>query len=374
MIVPLMTGPDTRPPAVPGEMLEGRAYCDAATLDLEIDRVFGRSWLCAGREERLREPGDFLSVTIGRENLLVLRDRAGVVRAFHNVCRHRGARLCDGESGRIKGSIVCPYHAWTYALDGRLVGTPHLQGGPPADRDQRGLVPVGCATWAGFVFVNLMGSAAPPLADTLGDLSPRLARYPLADLRGVVRQVHEVPANWKILAENFMECYHCPGVHPELCDLVPLYRSGVVDVQGGEVVAEFRPGAASFTLSGRTDRPPFPGLSDGEKRRYDGELIAPGMMLNLVPDFAYFRTLWPLEPGLTRIVSEWLFHPDAIARPGFDPTDAVEFAMLVARQDWEVCAGIQKGAGSRTFGGGFYTAQESEAAGFVSWYRERMKA
>ena len=187
-----------------------------------------------------------------------------------------------------------------------------------------------------------------------------------------MRQVHEVEANWKILNENFMECYHCPGVHPELCDLVPLYRSGTVDVQGGDVVAEFRPGASSFTLSGKTAREPFPGLNDAEKRRYDGELIAPGMMLNLVPDFAYFRTLWPLSPGRTRIVSEWLFHPDEMARPGFDPSDAVEFAMLVARQDWAVCAGVQRGAGSRAFRGGLYVPLESEAAGFASWYLGRM--
>jgi Rieske 2Fe-2S family protein len=382
MIAPTMTrrrtdrwssrgGTDT--PSPPRPTLDGSAYLDPATFDREIERVFGRSWLCAGREEQLREPGDFLTIAVGAENILVLRDRSGGVRAFHNLCRHRGARLCDGQSGRIKGSIVCPYHAWTYALDGRLVGTPHLQGGPPADREQRGLLPVACDTWGGFVFVNPAGTAAPPLAATLGEIPGRLARYPLADLRIRERQIHEVPANWKILAENFMECYHCPGVHPELCDLVPIYRDGIVDVQGGDVVAEFRPGAASFTLTGRTDRPPFPGLSDAEKRRYVGELIAPGVMLNLVPDFVYYRTLWPLAPGLTRIVSEWLFHPEAIDRPGFDPADAVEFAMLVARQDWEVCAGIQKGAGSRAFRGGLYVDQEAEAARFLSWYRDRMR-
>ncbi len=354
--------------------LPGVSYCDPAILEREWERVFYRSWLCAGREERVREPGDFFTLAVGRESVLVLRDRDSRLRAFYNVCRHRGARLCDAEEGRLKGAISCTYHAWTYALDGRLIGTPHLWQGEAISRQEFSLHPVAIDTWGGFLFVNLEGGRAAPLAEHLGPIPERDRRYPLAALLVGARAAHEVECNWKILVENYMECYHCPGVHPELCDLVPLYRKGIVDAAGSDVVATFREGACTFTMSGTTRRPLLSGLNDEEKRMYNGEMIYPTLMLNLFPDYVQYRVLWPLGPARTRVVTEWLFEPSTMARNDFDPRDAVEFINLIARQDWNVCERVQKGVASRAHRYGVYVPQETHAGEFKAWYLDRLQA
>ncbi len=354
--------------------LAGRYYSDPDILAREWERIFYRSWLCAGREERLADAGTYLTLPVGDESVLVVRDTRGTLRAFYNVCRHRGARLCDGEEGRLKGALRCGYHAWTYALDGRLIGTPHLRQEDGFPKDRYSLYPVALDVWGGFVFVNLEGARAAPLAAQLGDAAARVRRYPLASLKVGARRLDEVACNWKILVENYMECYHCPGVHPELCDLVPLYRKGEVDTPDGQDVAYFRDGATTFTLGGATRRPLMSGLSEEERRKYNGEMILPSLMLNLFPDYAHARTLWPLGPARTRIVSEWLFEPGTMRRDDFDPADAVGFIDMVSRQDWKVCEAVQKGVGSRAHAHGVYTPQEAHAAGFKRWFLQRFDA
>jgi len=353
--------------------LPGASYCEPAVLEREWERVFYRTWLCAGREERVREPGDFLTLTVGRESVLVVRDRDARLRAFYNVCRHRGSRLCSAEEGRLKGSLTCPYHAWTYALDGRLIGTPHLWQSE-LQREEFSLHAVAVDTWGGFLFVNLEGERAGTLADQLGPIPERDRRDPLTEMRVGARAVHEVACNWKILVENYMECYHCPGVHPELCDLVPLYRKGIVDSAGTDVIAYFREGACTFTLNGTTRRPLLSGLSEDEKRMYNGEMIYPTLMLNLFPDYAQYRALSPLAPDRTRIVTEWLFERSTMERPDFDPRDAVEFINLIARQDWDVCERVQQGVASRSHSHGVYVPQETGALDFKAWYLDRVGA
>ena len=365
-----MTGDETRLQAT----LPGASYCDPAVLEREWEQIFCRSWLCAGREDRLKEPGDFFTLPVGKESVLVLRDREGRLRAFYNVCRHRGARLCTDGEGRFEKAVTCSYHAWTYALDGRLVGTPHLWQGEAFRRQEFSLYPVAIDTWGGFLFVNLEGERAAPLAEHLGPIPDRDRRYPLAGLRVGARAAHEVECNWKILIENYMECYHCPGVHPELCDLVPLYRKGVVDAAGSDVIAYFREGACTFTMTGATRRPFLSGLNDDEKRMYNGEVVYPTMMLNLFPDYAQYRVLWPLGPGRTRIVTEWLFEPSTMEREDFDPGDAVEFIKLVSRQDWDVCERVQLGVASRAHAHGVYVPQETQAGEFKAWYLDRLHA
>ena len=350
--------------------LPARYYCDPAILERELERIFARSWVCAGRADRIAEPGDYFTLGIGAEELLITRAAEGRVRAFHNVCRHRGSRLCEAERGHLQGSIQCPYHAWTYSLDGKLIGTPGMKEGVEICREEFSLHAAALETWGGFLFLRVE-PAGPPLSDQLGDLGERFRRYPLGSLKSAVRLVHEVEANWKILVENYQECYHCPGVHPELCDIVPLYRTGEVDGRGGEI-AWFREGASTFTHGGKTRRPFLTGLNEDEKRRFDGDLVLPNMFLNLFPDYVHTRTLWPLGPGRTRIISEWLFEPSTMARPDFDPSDAVEFLNLVGWQDWKICEGVQKGMASRVFKQGVYTPQERYAARIKRWVLEKL--
>ncbi len=368
-----MAGPDSEPAGGLAPTLPSEFYRDPAILEREWERIFGRTWLCAGREDRIPGPGDYFTLPIGRESILILRDRENRPRAFFNVCRHRGTRLTDRESGRFDGTIVCPYHAWSYALDGRLIGTPHQPEENGFRRADYVLYDVALETWAGFLFINLAGREALPLAQQLGDIPGRLERYPLAALRTFTRMEHEVEANWKILMENYMECYHCPGVHPELCDLIPLYKTGRVDSTHEGEHAYFRKGASSLTRDGTTRRPFLSGLGDDEKRIFNGELVHPNLMLNILPDCANIRVAWPLSPSRTLIRTEYLFEPSTMERDDFDPGDVIDFTTLVARQDWEICERVQQGVSSRAHASGVYLPLEKDVGYFTRWFRERFE-
>ncbi|HEU0244872.1 MAG TPA: RHO alpha subunit C-terminal catalytic domain-containing protein, partial [Candidatus Limnocylindrales bacterium] len=196
------------------------------------------------------------------------------------------------------------------------------------------------------------------LAGQLGEIPARVARYPLADLRTARRIVYDVRANWKVIVENYNECYHCAGVHPELCRIVPAFRDkggANLDWDNGVPQAE---GTFTFTLTGTTDRAPFPGLDAFEQTRHKGELVYPNLMVSLSADHVAAFTLVPKAADRTLVVVDWLFHPDEMARPGFDPGDAVDFWDLVNRQDWTVCEGVQDGMTSRFFEFGWYAPME----------------
>lgn len=350
--------------------LPGRYYCDPAVLDAEWERIFYRSWLYAGREEQVPKAGDYLTFPIGRENVLVVRDAEGRLRAFYNVCRHRGARLCGDERGTLK-AIRCPYHAWTYRLDGRLAAAPNLRDDAGFCQEDFSLYPVTLRTWRGCLFISLEEEPS-PLEKHLGGMPERVRRYPLEDLRIAVHAVHEVEANWKILVENYQECYHCPGVHPELCDLVPLYRTGAVDDADKQEAATFRAGAVTFTHGGTTKRPLFAGLTDKDKSTYNGELLLPNSWMNFLSDFVQIRSLWPIGPTRTRLVTDWLFEPTTMAREDFDPSDAVTFTNLISEQDWKVCEAVQAGIGSRAHHHGVYAPLEAGPADFKRFILDRL--
>jgi len=350
--------------------LPGRYYFDPSILEQEWERIFRRSWIYIGREDRLSGPGDYLTLPVGSESVLVLRDHDRRLRAFYNVCRHRGSRLCAAEAGTLRSSIQCPYHSWTYGLDGRLLGAPNLKDAAGFCKEDFSLAPVDLEVWRGFVFILLEGGGE-TLATRLGGMPDRVRRYPLEDLKVERRTVHDVEANWKILFENYHECYHCPGAHPELCDLVPLYGTGAVDVVGGDVVARFRKGAITLTRDGSTRRPLFSGLGD-EKRLFNGESILPNMWMNYLPDFIQTRVLWPLSPTRTRIVTEWLFEGSTMARPDFDARDVYDFTMLISDQDWKICEEVQRGVGSRSLRHGVLGPLEEYVVEFDRWVLEQL--
>ena len=345
-------------------------YVSDDVFRLEREKIFHREWFCAGREAELPKVGDYKVLDVAGEGVLVVRSRQGDLRAFYNVCRHRGSALCVAAArgsagdpdGSLAGSIRCPYHSWTYGLDGRLISAPHLGTLTEEDRDAFSLYPIGLETWGGFFFVNLTpGEAASRgygLAAQLGPVVERVKRYPLSDLRTVRRISYEVKANWKVLAENYNECYHCGSVHPELCEVVPAFREdGGANLDWASGIPH-REGAWTFTRTGTTNRRPFPGLNDDEKARHKGELVYPNMFVSLSPDHVAAFALWPIGPTDTRVVCDFLFHPDEIARPGFDPSDAVDFWDLINRQDWAICERVQSGMRSRIFRQGYYAPME----------------
>jgi Rieske 2Fe-2S family protein len=367
-------------------------YLTAGAFERERERVFWSQWFCIGREEELPNPGDYLLLDVAGESILLVRSREGTLHAHYNVCRHRGSQLvlgvdarpfaagpgsgganaCVGAIGTFTSGIKCPYHAWTYNLDGGLRTAPFLEEGDGFCREDLPLHPVGVSTWGGFVFLKLSPEAGGSLADQLGGAFERVRRYPLADLRVARRIRYDVAANWKVILENYNECYHCGPVHPELCRVVPAFRQkGGMDLDWERGVPH-REGAWTFTMTGTTTRRPFAGLDQDELIRHKGELIYPNFMLSLSADHAAAFTLWPHDPGHTTVLCDFLFHPSEMARADFDPMDAVEFWDITNRQDWVICESVQRGMGSRVFQRGFYAPMENLSLDIRRYLEERL--
>ena len=345
-------------------------YRSADIFNVEKDRIFCREWIAVCRGEELPLAGDHRIVDVLGESILLVRNRDGELRAFYNVCRHRGSRLCRGPTetvgagrvalvGGVTGGrlIVCPYHQWSYDLNGALVAAPHLGADTGFDKREFNLYPVGVASWGGFVFLNLH-PGAPSLTDQLGGVPERLRRYPLSELRIGSTIEYDVAANWKIICENYNECYHCGGVHPELCAVVPSFRdAGGANLDWNRGVAH-RDGAYTFTRSGTTARRAFPGLDADEQVRHKGELLYPNLFLSVACDHVAAFILMPRGAERTQITCHFLFETHEIEKPNFDPSDAVEFWDLVNRQDWTVCEGVQEGIRARVHTHGYFAPME----------------
>jgi glycine betaine catabolism A len=345
------------------------SYIAEAEFAREREAVLFADWFCVGRAESLVRAGDYLTADVAGESVVVVRGDDGQLRGFYNLCRHRGSRLVEPQdalaaapaTGCLGGAIRCPYHAWTYGLDGTLRSAPFL---PDLRnyRDQLSLHGVDVDMWGGFVFVRLEPDpAGTSLAGSLGEIPGRVERYPLDALRRGASLSYEVAANWKVICENYNECYHCGPVHPELCELVPQFARGGADLDWEDGIPH-RDGAYTFTETGTTTRQPFPGLSESERTRHKGELILPNLMLSLSADHVAAFTVWPRAAGRTTVICDFLFHPDELARPDFDPGDAVRFWDVVNRQDWVICERVQDGMSSRRFTSGYLAPMEDASA------------
>jgi Rieske 2Fe-2S family protein len=366
--------------------LPSRYYTAAEIFEQERNVIFAGEWVCAGREEDLPTPGSCIVLDLAGESILVVRNIKGDLKAHYNVCRHRGARLCSNTedsrwSVRLPGgvtsaSIRCPYHQWTYDLNGNLLGAPFLKESTDFRKEDFSLYPVALDTWSGFFFLRLeprhISAKNHGVASQLGAAVERTERYPLSDLRSSHSVTYDVAANWKLILENYNECYHCGGIHPELCEIVPDFkRAGGANLSWEDGIPH-REGAYTFTKSGTSNRAPFPGLNEEEKTRHKGELCFPNLMLSLACDHAAAFLLWPLAPDRTRIVCSFLFHPQEIAKTTFDPMDAVEFWDLVNRQDWAICERVQQGISSRAHSFGYYAPTEDPSLDVRNYINARL--
>jgi Rieske 2Fe-2S family protein len=340
----------------PQPTLLGSEYASAEVFQLERERIFHATWFCAARGDALAEPRDFTVVDLAGESVILLRDEQGGLRAFFNVCRHRGSRLCEG-GGRLARAIRCPYHAWSYGLDGSLLATPNVAQDEQLPRDQFGLVPVALELWDGFVWLDLSG-AAPPLREQFSrwgsDDPGQWARYRLGELVVGARREYDVAANWKIIVENYNECLHCPTVHPSLVPVVPLYRFGEVEEEPGEGGSGNRlaEGLTSFSQTGRSALPTLPGLTDEDVNTFYGVTLLPNLIINYHSDNVSTFQLFPQAADRTRVVCDYLFRPETVSAEGFDPSEVVEFRHQLALEDWEVCERAQQGVGSSAFAAG----------------------
>jgi Rieske 2Fe-2S family protein len=292
--------------------------------------------------------------------LIVVRPTAAPgIRAFHNVCRHRGTQLCDRPSGRFGGVIQCPYHAWSYDYDGRLVGAPHMDGSPGFHRDEFPLGAVHADVWEGFLFVSLASGDA-SLPAHLGALPDTFRPWRMGDLTRAHRVEYDVAANWKLLIQNYNECLHCPTLHPAL-NRLSHYLSGENEplrptYMGGRM--DLGDGVETMSMDGSSPRAALPGLSEAERRRVYYYAVFPNFLIAPHPDYVLVHTLWPAGPDRTRIVCDWLVHPDERAKPGFDLSDATTFWDLTNRQDWRVCELAQAGISSPGYRPGPYSNRE----------------
>ncbi len=341
-------------------MLPGEAYTSAAVLAWERRYLFAGGWACVGRAGELsRRPasrsrvlteaqraGDDTAVsqravTVGDVGVL-LTFAGPEVRAFANTCRHRGHELLPDGGTATRGAIVCPYHGWSFRLDGALATATAMRAVPGFDPDRYGLVEVPVASWHGWLLVNATGTA-PPLPAYLGGLADLVAPYRAADLRLGARHTYEVAANWKVVVENYHECYHCPSIHPELCRVSPPSSGDNWRLPGAWVGGsmELREPAETMSLSGRSAGT----FIDGAPRdtvRYVG--LFPNLLISAHPDYVMTHRLEPLAPGRTRVECDW-YVPHGVT----DAAYAVAFWDITNREDWAACESVQRGLSSPHF-------------------------
>ena len=356
----------TQQPVERATMLPPRAFTSPDVFDWELEHIF-REWICVGHVSAVDAPGKFVMREIGPDRVVVIGAEDGRPRAFLNVCRHRGSRIVEQPEGQVRKRLRCPYHAWSYGLDGSLKAAPHMDEVEDFDFSCWGLIPVRLAVVGGLLLVDLSGDAA-PVDEHVGELVGHLRRYRLDALERADERRYRVEANWTGIAENYNECLHCPGVHPEL--------NALSDYMSGEEVAgagawcggsmTLREGTATMAFAGEhaNGRPPIAGLSDDEVNDVLYFSLFPNALVSLHPDYVMLHTLWPRDAATTDVVCEWFFEPATVARADFDPSDAVDFWDTVNRQDWRVCELTQQGVRTRGYTAGRYSAQETDTHAF----------
>jgi Rieske 2Fe-2S family protein len=353
--------------------LPGHYYTDPDVFAVEQQKIFEAMWFCAARGSDLAKPGQFRTVQVGRESVLVSRARDGSVRAFLNVCRHRGAQLCVEESGEVRRAFQCVYHAWTYDLDGKLVAAPNLTRMPDIDRVAYGLIRVHVREWLGYVWVCLADEPPSFEQDVVGACVERLGtaeaieNYQLAELEVGRRIRYDVKANWKLIIENFMECYHCATIHPELTEVLPEFADGYAAQYYVGHGAEFAAEAKGFTVDGSEGLDKIPGVTEEQDRRYYAITVKPQVFINLVPDHVIFHRMYPLAADRTIVECDWLYLPGVVAS-GKDVSRSVELFHRVNEQDFAACERCQPSMSSRAYAaGGVLVPSEHHIGAFHEW-------
>ncbi|MFC5218750.1 aromatic ring-hydroxylating oxygenase subunit alpha [Streptomyces coerulescens] len=368
----------TGPPPSLIATLPGRHYTDPEIFALEQERIFETMWFCVARAAELDKPGSFRTHQVGRESVLITRSRDGSVKAFLNICRHRGAKLCTAESGEVRRAFQCPYHAWTYGLDGKLVAAPNLTSMPDIDRTAYGLAEVHVREWLGYVWVCLADIPPSFESDVMGAVVDRLGdvesidRYDIDHLQVGRRITYEVRANWKLVIENFMECYHCATIHPELTEVLPEFADGYAAQYYVGHGAEFGAEVQGFTVDGSAGLDRIPGVADEQDRRYYAITVRPQVFINLVPDHVIFHRMYPMAYDRTVVECDWLYLPHVVAG-GKDVERSVELFHRVNQQDFDACERTQPGMSSRTYAkGGVLVPSEHHIGEFHTWVQEKI--
>jgi glycine betaine catabolism A len=365
-------------PASLRRTLPGRYYTDAGVFAAEQERILEAGWFCAVLAADLSRAGDFQTVQVGRESVVVARTRGGTITAHLNVCRHRGARLCTEASGSVR-KFQCPYHAWTYGLDGKLIAAPNLPEMPDIDQTEYGLHAVAVREWLGYVWLCLAPDPPPFEQTVVADVTERLGSpeaivgYRVADLALGRRIEYDVRANWKQIVENFMECYHCSTIHPELTEVLPEFADGLAAQYFVGHGAAFGDAVEGFTVDGSEGLARLPGVGADQDRRYYAITVRPQVFINLVPDHVVFHRMFPVAVDRTIVRCDWLYLPEVVAS-GAPIDHSVELFHRVNQQDFDACERCQVSMESRAYaGGGVLVPSEHHIEAFHDWVRERVR-
>jgi Rieske 2Fe-2S family protein len=338
--------------------LPARYYTDPELFKDELERFYVQMWICAGRVNQIPSAGDYFLREIAGESIIVVRDNDGSVRAFYNLCRHRGTRICPVAEGQFPGRIQCGYHGWTYAYDGRLTGAPQMQEG--FDHSEYPLNKVHVDIWDGHIFLNL-SEPPEPLLHQLSDLPHKFEHWRMNELQLYRRISYDVKANWKLIILNYNECLHCPILHPALSS-ISYYLSGQNDQPNRSYIGgsmEFNGDAKTMSTDGKLRRAYLPGLTADERRKVLYYTVYPNLLLSLHPDYIMTHTLWPRAVDRTEIICEWHFHANEMSKANFIGDDAVDFWDATNRQDWGISELSQAGISSRAYKPGPYSRCET---------------
>lgn len=338
-------------------MLPAVAYTSPDVLAWERRHFFAGTWTCLGREADLRGDAAVTQHATVAGDVPVLLTWGPQLRALANTCRHRGHELLPAGKVAARRAVVCPYHAWSYGLDGELVVAPGFREVDDFDPDEHGLVALPVENWHGWVFVNATGDR-PPFARHVRAMDALVAPYAAERLHRLASHSYEVAANWKVVCENFHECYHCPLIHPELCRVSPPSSGRNYDLPGAWVGGTMELRAETMSLDGHSAGVPIPGVDRATVRYLH---LFPNLLLSLHPDYVMTHRLESLAPDRTRIECSWYF-PD----PATDPAYAVDFWDLTNRQDWAACESVQRGLASPHFRPGPLAPNEDAVHRFVS--------
>ncbi len=342
--------------------LPGKYYHSEEIYREEVEKIFYKFWIYACRAEEILNVGDYKCIQVEDESIILVRDKSGEIKALFNVCSHRGTQLCDEHKGKFKAkSIQCPYHAWTYALDGKLMSAPLMEEGHGFQKEDCALQQAHIHIWEGFVFINLDRNAT-PFEVQMEALISKFSDWKIDELRIAHHIRYELNCNWKLILQNYQECYHCPGVHPLLSELTPV-QSARHDADAGAVIGgymDLTKERGSMTMDGEAAAPPICDVSDDDLQRIYYYSVFPNLLLTPHPDFVLFHHITPLGPG--KIINDcyWLFRPEIIDDPKAQAgiKSAVDFWDLTNRQDWKVCELMQKGTKSKRFTRGYYSGRE----------------
>ena len=351
--------------------LDGKYYSNEKIFKEELINIFYENWLCVGRTNDIKKEGNYISFEIGNENVIIVRNEKNQLNGFYNVCRHRGTRICNDKKGSFSKTIQCKYHGWTYNLNGNLVGAPNMENVDGFKKSDYPLHNISIKEWNSFIFICLSDNPE-NFENFYKPLKNKFNEWQLSRLKTIRQIDYTIKANWKLVMQNYNECYHCPTIHPELAK-IHHFTSGENDLYEGPFLGGFmilNEDKKSISESGNLCSKPIPGVTKKNLNRVYYYSFFPNMLISLHPDYVMYHTIIPLAPSKCKITCSWLFVEENKHHHNYD--DAIEFWDKTNKQDWKISEQSQLGIQSKKYTPGPYSPRESLLSTFDNYYLSKL--